>query len=979
MMPDNIDKPLRAIPVVESCDVPINVIKFSNSGQQVLFGMGNGQIRVQQLNKLRDLAELGPHWTLNMHDNNYGYVTLFLFTHYFNVLLTGTMVLSTGADGNCFQYSFMSQADLDRQVKENKAKLPSAKVRVLLLLLLDAKQKTEHDRRMKEAERKKAEVKKKINALRRQFRTIIERNENLPKHLQLSRKEFEIDKEIKQELQQQNEQKKELVRKQLAWESEKLQIALDKIKKRFKDDVECERIVVKAFLTPHEVSSFRSSKLSEEFHQLKAELDIKKTQQQMVDDSGRDPTQDLLSEQSKTSEKSGPVEDGTDGEAGSKILTTLKGSMGERIKNALQKLEDKEKKRAARKVQWDELYASKPHDDYEDPEDTAAIKEAQENMGDYKLKTAADYVVPDHLRMNVDKARGRLLILQEMIHKYKQDFNKRLLALRDKKVRLIAEIRDIMNQLHDIQTKLDPEHHLPIPVIPDMQPDEMPEKMLEFTRDSLKKFKAEYEQKKKQAHLLDADVKKSSSVSTAVDSEDIVDYVDEEKKIDEEEAMSPIEKDIYHREQIKHAFNQQQLIHDIHQLVTRFDAELKLLRHDKFTMDVVMKDGDLRLVTLFEELILLKEYGKTEDILAEKLVSKQQEKMDMQAKIMEVQRKIDLKKKDIEKLQEKEKTLMATFTQSLGENKFSDYLMKVFKHKIKRTKKKMADGQDSDEGSEDESSDDSDWEESDEESESEAGGYDLDICPPGCDQKLYDDTCMLREKRLDIEEALADEKKVLDLQKKELDNLQKKAKIIDTQLKTAQDDLEDFQLEKQRKLNELIIVATLKLHQIQHIVNEALPHDLSSVLVFASKEMDRLQLRIKELEHEKLLQKKQMRESRKKHVNLIKDRRLFEAKIADMEETCSQMMLAKFGRLVDLEKIEAVTVNRTIEELKEKLRNIESDCTVELKKMEAEIANKQDEIIEKVRDNTKRLLQKAVLLTEQNEYTNSLDNRQRKV
>ena len=44
----------------------------------------------------------------------------------------------------------------------------------------------------------------------------------------------------------------------------------------------------------------------------------------------------------------------------------------------------------------------------------------------------------------------------------------------------------------------------------------------------------------------------------------------------------------------------------------------------------------------------------------------------------------------------------------------------------------------SDDESEDDSDDDSDWEESDEESESEAGGYDLDICPPGCDQVRCD-------------------------------------------------------------------------------------------------------------------------------------------------------------------------------------------------------------------------------------------------
>lgn len=44
---------------------------------------------------------------------------------------------------------------------------------------------------------------------------------------------------------------------------------------------------------------------------------------------------------------------------------------------------------------------------------------------------------------------------------------------------------------------------------------------------------------------------------------------------------------------------------------------------------------------------------------------------------------------------------------------------------------------DSEEDSDDDSDDESEWEESDEESESEAGGYDLDVCPPGCDQVSF--------------------------------------------------------------------------------------------------------------------------------------------------------------------------------------------------------------------------------------------------
>lgn len=73
-----------------------------------------------------------------------------------------------------------------------------------------------------------------------------------------------------------------------------------------------------------------------------------------------------------------------------------------------------------------------------------------------------------------------------------------------------------------------------------------------------------------------------------------------------------------------------------------------------------------------------------------------------------------------------------------------------------------------------------------------------------------------------------------------------------------------------------------------------------------------------------------IRESKKKHVQLIKDRKMFEAKITDMEKDCEEMMVSKFGCVIDLEKLETVTVNRTIEELKEKLRLTEIQCSEEI-------------------------------------------------
>ena len=66
--------------------------------------------------------------------------------------------------------------------------------------------------------------------------------------------------------------------------------------------------------------------------------------------------------------------------------------------------------------QWDELYRNKPDEGYQDPKDVAAIKEARENMGDYKLKTAKDYVVPESLRVNAEKKRIQLLNLLDQVN-----------------------------------------------------------------------------------------------------------------------------------------------------------------------------------------------------------------------------------------------------------------------------------------------------------------------------------------------------------------------------------------------------------------------------------------------------------------------------------------------------------------------------------------------------------------------------------
>ena len=101
-----------------------------------------------------------------------------------------------------------------------------------------------------------------------------------------------------------------------------------------------------------------------------------------------------------------------------------------------------------------------------------------------------------------------------------------------------------------------------------------------------------------------------------------------------------------------------------------------------------------------------------------------------------------------------------------------------------------------DDGSSSEDESESEISSSDDESDSAEGGDKIDdsVCPPGCDQELFDLACEMREKRMDVEELHAEEKKSLEILKREVDGLKKKLKVMDSGVKSALNDLQAFQV-----------------------------------------------------------------------------------------------------------------------------------------------------------------------------------------
>ncbi|KAF6778002.1 hypothetical protein AHF37_02392, partial [Paragonimus kellicotti] len=109
-----------------------------------------------------------------------------------------------------------------------------------------------------------------------------------------------------------------------------------------------------------------------------------------------------------------------DGAAQKKITSEssqqqMKGARGLRVARKLHVLEEAQRRRQARRAQWEQLEAMKPADNYEDPEDLKAIALAKNNMGDFKLKSAQNYIVSDRSKLNAFGAKCRLVEMTEEV------------------------------------------------------------------------------------------------------------------------------------------------------------------------------------------------------------------------------------------------------------------------------------------------------------------------------------------------------------------------------------------------------------------------------------------------------------------------------------------------------------------------------------------------------------------------------------
>ncbi|EER00737.1 conserved hypothetical protein, partial [Perkinsus marinus ATCC 50983] len=265
---------------------------------------------------------------------------------------------------------------------------------------------------------------------------------------------------------------------------------------------------------------------------------------------------------------------------------------------------------------------------------------------------------------------------------------------------------------------------------------------------------------------------------------------------------------------------------------------------------------------------------------------------------------------------------------------------------------------------------DSDSDDDDEDDNEEA-----DVCPSGCDSAVYDGVLELRNRRLDMEEALGEIQKIVEESKKSHTRLLQKEKTLNKDQTLAEEKIQHFQANKQQKLNQLHRILSLKLSQIKciSVVEDnvessglgryallsgqtiRLPESLDEEgqVVFTNTALERLRQRIVDLHREKAEIRRQYRNLKMMYgARMRENKKINEAK-KELERRLEDIQQLKFGQLVDIDDLEKSGMSREQEELGDRLRETELRIQKRLAKWEEKLKEERQVYVEVTRANTK--------------------------
>ncbi|KAG5669779.1 hypothetical protein PVAND_000072 [Polypedilum vanderplanki] len=974
-----------AVPQAE--DAPMCSYVYLNN--YCIYGMGDGRIRINQVKE--NWRDLSNYWMLSMHDNFFGKIPTVKLSY------DRKFLFSIGNDGNLFSYHWNLPVVFIASKEPSRIPILTEIVQDILdpnyLSLEQQKEKENEEQQQQFSANKKDQVLATIAKLREEFEEILKKNSQLPDSQKLTPADLHLDDRITDDLQQKLDIQMEIVRRQKEFDYEKARLAGKKLMEHFIDPI-IYPIEVIGIQNNLSVFSFRIKKLGKEFLQLKEELKIKKEEAAKQHRLFEDQTEESFSERLpetmdaslhtfETESNIPVVEPFLIGLSATDLETKLESKM----RRLLNKYRERKAAERRRKKEWEIVNNERPNPDADHPNDIKMIEEAKQTIGDYKLKSDPNYEAADDARETVVKKLEEIIKTREDAFNIRNEYNEKVFALREKKKELIHYVQKKLRKLDEIHLELSEEQRIKPNFnvkfdfdreFPErnfnlrkyLDPDAYENELIEISSsrsDTLTPYQiAEKNLIELQRSVLQSkpSVEIQTQFSYKISSK--VDPVLLKMLQSGEETRTEWEIELTNLRIRRRLFEQNKIIDKINARIVAFDNEIAQLSEQRYDVEVKAKFKEIFLLTLNQELMILKDFEPFEDVMMNDVDMKATEVKQLSFRLSNINTEIDIKKRMIEEMQDLVRKIEMKFKMNCGDSKFSVFLKRIFHRSLNDIEQTC---EDEDDGKSEKSNN------STEPSNHSKGVVKMKFldeshCPKGCDRKLYELAFQLRRDRYEHERAINTKQKELESILMEHEILTQKRDRSEADYQKYKNKLSALRHQKQKQLNNVDTIVMLKMDQMQYFKNYEEFVNIDKTLLFNNHNVTRLYSRVGKLALETIEAKRSHRINVIHLAKIKTDIKLMEKQIVDLKDKVNQAMLKKFGRVIDLNEIEETILRRFAFEMQIEIRANADDIKKqyankinELKKLKIE---KQKEVTMILQSATEKLNILTVLEEERN-------------
>ncbi|XP_013116263.2 cilia- and flagella-associated protein 44 [Stomoxys calcitrans] len=983
------ENPVHSTIIKDADDIEIH--SFLDFEEYLVFGMGNGGIRIQRKNP-SDFTDLRNYGLLCMHNPLNGTIPSLILSH------DGSFIISIGFDGNVFVYNWFGPI-----IEIEKRTLPviTPKITPTEDIFDAAHPSLEQEKIYAEIKRQEMaaaahdrKVLEDISALQLKFNDLLEQNMNVEEDLRIGHRDLLMDERITKQIQDELQSELDDVREDLAYDLEVAQVGKKKLYDYFIKKLDHIPIKISNVgCSTHDVLySFRLERLDDNFEAIKADIE----ERLRLEALKRIPVHMTMAEEKDDAMPEPPSETFFFGRDPNSIIPRF----SRKMLRLLTRYRSRQLFQVERLYNWEKMFKQKPDPNRNHPDDDRKIQEAEKSIGDYKLKTGLQYQPQPHETLAYKYKE--IVSLRETLHALIDNFNKRVFLLRDSKKELYNMIEKKRKRLEEIHRYLPEKNRKylmeirPLNVdeewpelnliehchpgcninvkdilyleqrVEDMVPKQEAMKIKSFaSQDGLHESEIYAALQVKELECFPNGPTLLTELQNLPQPGDLGYFNMPENKDSSSTLTSSWLIELRYRWLLDLLVEQDGIIHTIHQNIKTFDNRLHELEDIRLQTKFEAEFMQSYLIVLNQELYILRDSEQIENQLLTNADTAMKTRNATQTSINTLNRQIEDLRKNCDRLNEQILDIRSKFQINTKGHKFFDFLRRIFKKKWRPPKPQKSGDESSESSSADESSsEDEDDTKSIDSTDVTTIRLDESHCPAGLERHMYELAFKLRSDRHDMERALSEALRQIDIKKEEVKAAQMKKKHHENVFSEENEKLLEFRRKRQLELNKVHVAVVLHMHQLQHFREGEDYRDLSKAVLFDSTLLMNLQGRVDQLKVETLETKRLHR------INIVHLRRLntdlkfMRSEIYRLEDLIRQEMMKKFGMVIDLDELEEEVLRKYVFELETTAEDEMRLLELEMKEKRTELAIAQEELIKETQMHCDKLNILAILTEE---------------